>query len=243
MSTAYEAVYEVVEALSIATPQIIKMPTEQEIINNASEFAKYGYPNVLGAIDGTAISVTVPASNKLDFFTRKYTTAINLTAVCNARKEFLAITVGFSEKCHDSHIFQCSTIGKTVMSGSIPRQYHLLGDAAYGQHVNVISPYPGENLSAAKTLHNNKHSSTRMAIERSFSDLKRRFLRLKHLSCDLSYANMIVAACCVLHNICVRNRDIDHNIQRYDNGNVILQFTNAETKRDAITRHLFVPTV
>ena len=81
----------VAKPLSAATPQIVKMPTEQETINNASEFAKYGDRNVPGAIAGTAISISVPASNEHDCFTGKYTTAINL-AVCNARKEFLVIS-------------------------------------------------------------------------------------------------------------------------------------------------------
>ena len=161
MSTAFDTVHEVIEFLLRKMPDIIKMPTTTaELRNNAISFYKYGYPNTVGAIDGTSVTVTVPALHKGDYFTRKYTTAINVTAVCDAMKRFLSVTIGYSGKCHDSHIFQCSQLGKEILLDKvIPSQYHIIGDAAYGLSENIMVPYPGEPLEEAKEIHNKRHSA------------------------------------------------------------------------------------
>lgn len=139
-----------VNAMVANMDHYIELPKDRkEIKRNAEEFARYGYPHVYGAIDGTPIDVTVPDDLRLDYFTRKYNTSINFTGADDARKKVISITTGFSGKVHDSHIFQCSKFGQQVLRDVIiPRQYHLLGDAAYGLHQQIMVPYNGHNLSA-----------------------------------------------------------------------------------------------
>lgn len=67
-------------------------------------------------------------------------------------------------------------------------------------------------------------SKTRQTIERAFALLKGRFRRLKFL--DMTKTDCIpsfILACCVLHNICLRNlgeEDIEEYIQEgYDEDN------------------------
>ena len=112
LSTANDVVKEVVIALCHQMEHYVKFPTcEEEMKDLAEQFGKYGYPNVIGAIDVTAINIQVhvPADHTADYMTRKHQTAINMTAVCDASKKFLGVNIGYSEKCHDSHIFQVST--------------------------------------------------------------------------------------------------------------------------------------
>ena len=107
---------------------------------------------------------------------------------------------------------------------------------------NIMVPYPKEQITEAKELHNKRHSSTRMVVERVFSDLKNRWLRLSSIEADLANANSIIGACCVLHNMCINHGDITPSAATpCGNGNVTLNFTNATTKRDAIARHLILP--
>ena len=127
-----------------------------------------------------------------------------------------------------------SKIGQMVTCGELPKQYHLVGDAAYGQHVNLMVPYPGQALVAVKQLHNTRHSSTRMVIERSFSDFKGRFLKLKSLDCSLDFAVHVIGACVVLHNICIINKDIQCMLDSFPQGVTNLTFNDATSKRDAI---------
>ena len=97
MSTAHDSLTQVVNAVLANMNIIIKMPsTEQKFRALADKFYTYKHPNVVGAIDGTSIEVAVPNDQRLDYFTRKYITAVNLTAVCDSDKRYLNINVGYS---------------------------------------------------------------------------------------------------------------------------------------------------
>lgn len=243
LSTVFDCVDEVVEALVVRVGEYIKLPAnEEEMRAVAHGFSTYGYPNVYGAIDGTFINVVVPADHKTDYFTRKYTTSINLTCLCDSKKRILNLTAGFSARCHDSNIFKSSSLGRLILNENlIPRQYHIIGDAACGHSMNVMVPYPGANLSNEQERYNTVHSSTRMAVERLFADLKGRWLKLKGLECDLEFANKIIAACCVLHNISINNGDITSTVTppgANQRGYTHLEFRDADSKRNAIKRLL-----
>lgn len=251
-STAHECVYDLIRSLCNNRYKFIKFPTTQnEFESLANKFYKYGYPNVCGAIDGTSIDVTPPQENKNDFFTRKYKCSINMTAVCDGEKRYMSIFVGYSGRCHDNHIFTMSPLYKKITQNKIPTQYHIIGDAAYGLHLNIMSPYVPRNtpLTIAQSIHNNRLSSTRMVIERSFGDLKGRWRRLRFLECRIENACAFVTACAVLHNICLNNGDyydadkdtfLRQTTEPSYNCDVILPTTNASTKRDFITQHLLV---
>ena len=115
------------------------------------------------------VDVTVQLFNEVDYFTRKYTTSIFLTAICDARKRLLGVTTGF-RGCHDSHIFKSSGFGRQVLLYNIiPSQYHLIGDAAYGLHTNVMVPYPATVGSDLTIFHNNRHSSNHRCQKYSYS--------------------------------------------------------------------------
>ena len=142
-------------SISATVQNYIKLPEDQ------AEIQMITYElSVYGARDGTMADITVPAFNNGDYFTRKYTTSIFLTAVCDARKRLLSVTTGFRVRCHDSNIFKSSGFGlQTLRDTIIPSQYHLIGDAAYGLHTNVMVPYLATVESDITILHNNRHSS------------------------------------------------------------------------------------
>lgn len=199
----------------------------------------FGYPNCIGAIDGTMIEVRVPDEHRIDYWSRKHMTAVNLTAVCSAYKTYTYINVGHTARSNDAHIFASSSLARDIMArGTIPRQYHIIGDAAYGAHVNIVVPHKGDDLTLDQIYHDTKHSSTRMVVERSFSDIKNRWLRLQTLRNDLTFAKYIIATCCCLLNICVKFDDIAPREHEVGNGNYNLDFVDASTKRQAIVEHL-----
>ena len=80
--------------------------------------------------------------------------------------------------------------------------------------------------------------TARMAIERTFGDLKNRWLRLQTFRCDIEFATKIIAACCVLHNICIDSGDIAPTDLPKMSGCHVLCVTNAASKRRDIARHL-----
>ena len=80
-----------------------------------------------------------------------------------------------------------------------------------------------------------------MVIERSFADLKNRWLRLRCLRSELQFANKIIAACCCLHNMSIDHGDIMRTVRApvvEGVGNHQLQVNNAIVKRNAIAEHL-----
>jgi hypothetical protein len=94
-----------------------------------------------------------------------------------------------------------------------PDDCHILGDAAYKLHQNVIVPYRDNGyLTPRQKNFNFCHSSARIAIERAFGLLKTRFRSLRTVlamdKCDL--IPMFIIACCAMHNICLlRGDEID----------------------------------
>lgn len=167
----------------------VQLPRGQEQLRAvAAGFSSYGFPNVYGTIDGTYINFVVPSAYRTDYFTRKYTTSVNLTCLCDSSKLIQYLTVGFSARCHDSNIFKSSSLGRMIFNKHlISPQYHIKGTPS----INVMVPYPGANLSPGQERYNTLYSSTRMVVE----DLKSRWMRLQGLECDLEFANKVIDHC------------------------------------------------
>ncbi|KAF6037605.1 hypothetical protein EB796_004088 [Bugula neritina] len=101
MSTAHSSLEELVGAVLKNLSNIIKMPDNvKELKESTQPFYKYKFPNVVGAIDGTMIEVHPPQREKLDFFTRKYNTSVNLTALFTRNYRMLKTCLGDYVKVH-----------------------------------------------------------------------------------------------------------------------------------------------
>lgn len=76
-----------------------------------------------------------------------------------------------------------------------------MGDNAFPLKRNLMRPYPGRSLSAAKQNFNKKLSAARVYIENSFGILTNRW-RILHTNIQVSPKNVdkIVLATVVLHN-------------------------------------------
>ena len=68
----------------------------------------------------------------------------------------------------------------------IPKNSHLLGDAAYPLKTWIMTPYKdnGHLTEQQKTYNFYLHSLARMVIERAFALLKGRFRRVKYVDID-----------------------------------------------------------
>lgn len=205
----------IISALEQLSPTVIKWPTSCPSTSqsaSATMGCTYGFPNTIGAIDGTHVPIKAPNDHGEAYVNRKKTHSIVLQAVCNHEMKFIDCFAGYPGSVHDARILRNSPLfldAQSNYSTWFPNNSHLVGDAAYPLKKWIMVPYRDNgHLTNAQKLYNTKLSITRSVIERAFALLKGRFRRLKML--DMNRTDLIaqcIIACCVLHNLCLANSD------------------------------------
>ena len=69
-----------------------------------------GFPNVVGAIDGSHITIKAPQVNREDYFNGKQNYSINLQGVVDAADKFIDVSTGLPGSIHDARISRLSTL-------------------------------------------------------------------------------------------------------------------------------------
>lgn len=188
----------------------IRWPSQSRLKTLANEFFDLqGIPFVVGAIDGSHIPIIGPKENHEDYFNRKGFHSILLQLTVSANCSVWNYDMGWARSIHDSLNFTRSEIGQRCVKGDLGN-YCLVGDCDYPARPYMMVPFKGckEGLSRVKYHWNFIQSSTRMPIERALGMIKARFcILLKRCDMDLHPVPNLVAACLVLHNICICHGD------------------------------------
>ena len=175
------------------TSRVIVWPSQERAQVIMDSFRRHrGLPGMIGAVDGSHITIKAPEECPENYVNRKNFHSVNLTAICDHEMRFLNCYAGWPGNVHDSRVFKNSDFNQTVGDKFQDNSY-LLGGSTYTLETWMIVQQQRFNFI---------HSSTRMVIERAFSLLKRRFRRLKYL--DMSRIHdipMVIIATCTLHNI------------------------------------------
>uniref|UniRef100_A0A3Q2YV74 DDE Tnp4 domain-containing protein n=1 Tax=Hippocampus comes TaxID=109280 RepID=A0A3Q2YV74_HIPCM len=189
--------------VSEMSQDLIKWPVGDLMSENVRNFEqRWGFPQVLGAIDGTHI----PIIRRHD-------------SVVDRSNRFIDIFIGWPGSVHDARVFANSPLYQNRTSGSlfwgderdiggVPVPLVLLGDAAYPLSTWLMKPFSDNGrLTQPQKEFNYKHSRARMVVENAFGRLKGRWrILLKTQDTHLVNLKNIVAACCTLHNL-ERGRD------------------------------------
>ncbi|KAI4455490.1 hypothetical protein MML48_9g00008915 [Holotrichia oblita] len=211
-ATALRSVRRVTNALFRLAPRVIQWPSQDRavIVMRGFEEAS-GIPRIIGAIDGTHIKIDAPKENAADYVNRKGYHSLQLQVVCDHRALITHCYAGHPGSVHDQRVFRRSEVAEFLNNEErFPMNSHLIGDAAYELHNNVLVPFRDNGrLTARQKNYNYRLSSARTVVERCFALLKGRLRslldRLPMARVDLM-AEYIVS-CCVIHNICIFNRD------------------------------------
>uniref|UniRef100_A0A672NAF0 Uncharacterized protein n=1 Tax=Sinocyclocheilus grahami TaxID=75366 RepID=A0A672NAF0_SINGR len=165
---------------------------------------------VYGAIDGSHIPIRAPSDGYRDYVNRKGWTSIVLQAVVDDQLMIRDLCVGSPGSAHDAAVFATSNLFR-YLSIFIDRfkiegvqvLILLAGDPAYPLLPWVMKGFSGPNLTEAQTLFNEHLGAIRVKVEHTFEQLKTRWRVLAKM-CDIDHDFMptVVAACCILHNIC-----------------------------------------
>lgn len=128
-------------------------------------------------------------------------TAVNLLACCDSRGLFTYANSRYPGCCHDSFVFQQSSLYNCFYLNKIPPGYSILGDSGFSNSNFLITPYTANNANPQQLRFNKAHKRTRVVIEQSFGVLKRRFAILKSLRVEPIFASKVIISCCCLHNL------------------------------------------
>ncbi|XP_037826502.1 putative nuclease HARBI1 [Lucilia sericata] len=121
-----------------------------------------GFPNVLGCIDGSYISVRTPKHKiRSTYANRHDTVSITLQGICDSKLRFLDVYTGVPSK---------------ELQNLCAPNYHLLGDSAYPLREYLLTPFHDYgNLSDSEKNYNLKFCQSRVKIQNAFGVLKSRF--------------------------------------------------------------------
>lgn len=228
-STVHEILRQVCSAISIHFGHLIAWPTGRRPMRVAAGFqAKQGFPNCIGAIDGTHIYVNSPPNTiaAADHRNRHKSFSVLLQGVVDSKCYFTSINTGPPGSLHDSAHFKSTELYRKAEAGTmggfhddplgwdlgLPFPPYLVADRGYPLLSWCITPFKlgpmGLPLSGEEAWFNRKHSSTRMSVERGFGILKARFKEIgTRSSLKLDFMPTVIHCCCILHNILLASKD------------------------------------
>ena len=216
-STVCTILHETCAAIATALMSTyIKFPTGQSLQNVIEGFElKWGFPQCMGAIDGSHIPICAPELNHTDYYNRKGWYSMVVQAVVDHDYLFRDICVGWPGSVHDARIFINSLLYKRISEEGILNGHdrNLLGcripaciiaDAAYPIQTWLLKPFADTpSLTPQQKCFNYRLSRARMVVENAFGRLKGRWRRLlKRNDMTTEHIPTVIAVCCVLHNIC-----------------------------------------
>lgn len=192
------------------------MSKEQLVLKAKDYYARWNFPNCVGAIDGKHVRIRCPRKSASLYYNYKGFFSIVLLAVVDANYRFIYIDVGSYGKEGDSGVFEKSSLGKRFFEGTLlpaPGQlpnselvlpHVLVADEAFRLHTNMMRPYQREEALANKNkgTFNYRLCRARRTSENAFGLLSQVF-RVFYTPIDLlpeTVDDVITVSCC-LHNM------------------------------------------
>ncbi|RXG54957.1 putative nuclease HARBI1 [Armadillidium vulgare] len=187
-----------------AKNNVIKWPSEEEKLQNVTQFLERGFPDTVGALNVTQITIKKPKELPESYYTDKKVYAINCMAVCNASKKFFYVYIGDPGSYSKRRTFRRSGIGRKFQENKdFLQPYHIIGDNFFPFSSSLMVPYKGfSHLNYSQIRFNDRLQSARMVIEHAFDLLKQRFRRLQYLEMyNIDDISSTILACCIMHNL------------------------------------------
>jgi len=206
----------VTKILSENQDKFIEWPSAEQVPAVTAAFqARAGFPGVISAVDGCHIKIHPPLMSQKSYLNYKRFHSIVLLGFVRSDRQFSYVSVGFPGSNHDSYVLQRSNwweMAETNLSALFPSgEFHVIGDSAFPLRDYMMVPYKqsGQRVSPEMKTFNRKLSCTRVVVEQAFGDLQNRFRRCQDIHGTIANAVDTVVAACVIHNICIRNGDMN----------------------------------
>ena len=176
-------VREVCQAIvSLLSPLYIQVPKGDKLKAIVDGFKiKWGFPQCVGAIDGSHIPIVSPLHYPADYYNRKGWHSIILQAVIDHECRFWNVNVGWPGRVHDARVLTNSTLFEEAQKGRLlpdtTEIIHgvnvalvILGDPTYPLMPWLTKPYVQHyNICDACKTFNYRLSRARMVVENAFA--------------------------------------------------------------------------
>lgn len=180
------------KAITILGPKYLSLPTTTAEVENcvSSFYSKHGFPQCLGAVDGTHINIRQPYENSSDFINRKGRCSLNVQALCDFKCCLLDVDVQWPGSVHDARIFAKSSLNRKLRDGTVPKgpkiivegkdpvPICILGDPAYPLLPYLMKEFPSGGSNMMEQFFGYRLCASRMVIECAFGRLKAWFRTL-----------------------------------------------------------------
>ena len=210
-ATFYRGLWKTIEAINLHYPFEFPWGDTEGCRTLADEFYRvsgYTIPGCVLALDGLAVKIKRPTLfdtlNPMHYWCRKGFFAINCQAGCDAQLRFRWASMATCGSTHDSTAFKVTQFAAKLDQNSLPPEFYCVGDDAYGDAPQLLTPIPGRGLSVEQDAYNFYQSKTRITIERAFGVLVARFGCLwRPMQMKISSVTSLVLACMKVYNLCV----------------------------------------
>nr|XP_050038379.1 putative nuclease HARBI1 [Dermacentor andersoni] len=171
-------------------------------------------PGVIGCVDGSLTAIIAPrGEQKAAFMCRKGYYALHTMFICDAGMRILAIDALQPGSDPNAHVWKTTWLRRRFQEGHIAKAgEQLLGDSDYPLEPWLLTPVTDHPpIHTAEGRCNTAHVAVRSVVERYIGLLKSRFRclqRYRALHYEPDRAANIVAACAVLHNLCLDEGDV-----------------------------------
>ncbi|XP_068100928.1 GPI inositol-deacylase isoform X2 [Hyperolius riggenbachi] len=222
ISTIQGIVHETCKAIwNVLQPLFMPQPTMQMWREAAEGFRQNAqFPNCIGALDGKHLQIQVPPNSGSLYYNYKKYFSVVLMAIVDTTYKFLAIDVGAYGSTADANVFRLSPMGRRLYSqqfdipeprplveGGEALPHVLVGDEAFGLHVNLLKPFPKRDLNDRKRLFNFRLTMARRYVESTFGILANKWRVLRScMQLKPDNVDFVIKATCVLHNY-LRTKD------------------------------------
>jgi hypothetical protein len=178
-------------------------------------FTKWQFPNCIGAIDGKHVILRKPYNTGSTFFNYKHSFSIVLLGLVDYDYKFIYVNIGTQGRISDGGIFAASSLHHSLENKTLniphdsplpgkndPIPYFMIGDEAFPLRSYLMKPFPNRHLTHEQRIFNYRICRARRIVENAFGILASRFrVLLKPMLLSPERAELVVLACCSLHNM------------------------------------------
>lgn len=219
--------HEILEALLQLYSKVVLEPSREtpEEIRNNPQRASY-FQDCIGALDGSQFKMWVPTKDQRRYRNRHGDLAQNVLAVVDFKLNFLYILAGWEGSAHDGRVLK-----DAINRGWAPPEgKYVLADAGYSNSPTILTPFRGvryhlREISQSRLkpqnkeeLFNFRHSSLRIAVERTFGVFKRkwRIFDRPHEFSNRTQVKLVYALAAV-HNFVNQRYGLSEEVEDYQN--------------------------